>query len=110
VALHFPFATQIVDLYHAREHLANLGKAVYGPTNTQAKQWAAACSQQLDAGEVETVIRSMKRIRTREHQARKEIRKAITTFKPTRNGCATQSFADRVCLSAPALPKPAARR
>ena len=81
VALHFPCATQIVDLYHAREHLANLGKAVYGPTNAQAKQWAAVCSQQLDAGEVEAVIRSLKRIRTREHQARKEIRKAIHYFQ-----------------------------
>jgi hypothetical protein len=80
-ALHFPFATQIVDLYHAREHLANLGKAIYGPTSTRAKQWAAACSKRLDAGEIEGVIRSMRRLRTREYQARKEIRKAINYFQ-----------------------------
>jgi Uncharacterised protein family (UPF0236) len=80
-ALHFPFATQIVDLYHAREHLANLGKAIYGPTSTRAKQWSAACSKRLDAGEIEGVIRSMRRLRTREYQARKEIRKAVNYFQ-----------------------------
>jgi len=41
-AQYFPWAIEIVDLYHAREHLANLGKVVYGPTSAQAKQWAAA--------------------------------------------------------------------
>jgi hypothetical protein len=37
VAQYFPWAIEIVDLYHAREHLANLGKAVYGPTSAKAK-------------------------------------------------------------------------
>src|SRR5438034_1317230 len=45
-AQYFPWATEIVDLYHAREHLANLGKIVYGPASAQAKQWAAARSEQ----------------------------------------------------------------
>ena len=53
VAQYFPWAIEIVDLYHAREHLANLGKVVYGPTSAQAKQWAAARSGQLDDGDVE---------------------------------------------------------
>ena len=52
-AQYFPWAIEIVDLYHAREHLANLGKVVYGPTSAQAKQWAAARSEQLDDGDVE---------------------------------------------------------
>src|SRR6266699_470526 len=48
-------------IYHAREHLANLGKCIYGPTCREAKQWAAARSEQLDQGDVEAVITSMKR-------------------------------------------------
>ncbi|MGH8337973.1 MAG: ISKra4-like element ISDesp4 family transposase, partial [Gammaproteobacteria bacterium] len=36
-ALYFPWAIEIADLYHAREHLANLGKVVYGPTRAEAK-------------------------------------------------------------------------
>ena len=39
---HFPGAIQIVDLYHAREHLTDLGKLVYGATSAAAKAWAAA--------------------------------------------------------------------
>lgn len=39
---HFSGALQIVDLYHAREHLANLGKILYGPTSSESQHWAAA--------------------------------------------------------------------
>lgn len=80
-ALYFPWATEIVDLYHAREHLANLGKVVYGPTSPEAKPWAAARSEQLDAGDVEAVITSMQRLRPRQHRVREEIRKAIDYFE-----------------------------
>jgi len=77
----FPWATEIVDLYHAREHLAKLGKFVYGPTSAEAKSWAAARSEQLDAGDVEAVITSMKRLRPRQHNVREEVRKAIDYFQ-----------------------------
>jgi hypothetical protein len=77
----FPWATETVDLYHAREHLANLGKVVYGPTSTEAKQWAAARSEQLDDGDVEAVITCMKRLRPRQNNAGEEVRKAINYFE-----------------------------
>ena len=80
-AQYFPWATEIVDLYHAREHLANLGKIVYGPASTEAKQWAVARSQQLDDGNVEAVITSMKRLRPRQQNVREEVRKAIEYFQ-----------------------------
>jgi len=77
----FPWATETVDLYHAREHLANLGKLVYGPTSTAAKQWASARSEQLDDGDVEAVVTSMKRLRPRQNNAGEEVRKAIKYFQ-----------------------------
>jgi len=80
-AQYFPWATEIVDLYHAREHLANLGKAVYGPTSVQAKQWAAARYAQLDDGDVEAVVTSMKRLRPRQSNVQEEVRKAIDYFQ-----------------------------
>ena len=70
-----------MDLYHAREHLANLGKAVYGPTSAQAKQWAAARSEKLDEGDVEAVVTSMKRLRPRQSNVREEVRKAVDYFQ-----------------------------
>jgi hypothetical protein len=80
-ALHFPGAIQIVDLYHAREHLADLGKIVYGSASVQSKRWAAARSDELDEGDVEAVISSMQRLRPRQPRVRKEIRKAIDYFQ-----------------------------
>jgi hypothetical protein len=80
-AQYFPWAIQIVDLYHAREHLANLGKVVYGAIRVEAKQWASARSTQLDEGDVEAVITSMRRLRTRSHDVCEEVRKAIDYFQ-----------------------------
>jgi hypothetical protein len=84
-ALYFPWAIEIVDLYHAREHLANLGKVVYGPTSAEAKRWSAARSQQLDAGDVEAVITSMRRLRPRQDNVREEVRKAIDYFQTNKD-------------------------
>ena len=41
---HFPEAVQIVDLYHAQEHVWQVARAVYGPQTEAAAAWAkAAC-------------------------------------------------------------------
>jgi len=77
----FPGATEIVDLYHARQHLADLGKVVYGPTSGESKPWAAARCAQLDDGDVEAVITSLRRLRPRQPKVRKEVRKAIDYFQ-----------------------------
>jgi hypothetical protein len=79
-ALHFPFAIQIVDLFHAREHLADLGKAVYGPDIATAKEWAKARSNQLDDGDVEAVIAEMRLLSPQQPKAQEEVRKAIGYF------------------------------
>ena len=42
VTEYFPFAIQIVDLYHARQHLAELSKVVYGATSIETNQWSAS--------------------------------------------------------------------
>ena len=36
---YFPDAIQIVDRYHANEHLREAGKAIYGPKSDLAKEW-----------------------------------------------------------------------
>ncbi|MBI3076070.1 MAG: hypothetical protein HYY85_03630 [Deltaproteobacteria bacterium] len=78
---HFPGAIQIVDLYHAREHLADLAKLVYGPASAAAKDWAAGRREELDAGEVEQVVAAMRRLRPRRTEVREAVRKAVSYFK-----------------------------
>ncbi len=39
---HFPDAVQILDRYHAKQHLSDVAKAIYGATSDLGKQWARA--------------------------------------------------------------------
>jgi hypothetical protein len=80
-AEHFPGAIQIVDRSHAREHLAALGKLLYGPASPGAKAWAAARSTQLDAGEVEAMVAVLRRLRPRAEPVAEAVRKAIDYFQ-----------------------------
>ena len=54
-AEHFPEATQIVDLYHAREHLHDLGKLLAFMTGDTSSDWLAARSAELDAGDISAI-------------------------------------------------------
>src|SRR5437660_10413334 len=60
---HFYGAIQIVDLYHAREHVALIAQLVYGTGTIKSKEWMEARREQLDAGDVEAVIAWLPRLR-----------------------------------------------
>lgn len=49
---HFPETTQIVDLYHAREHLHDLGKLLAFMLGGHHDSWLAARSDELDDGDI----------------------------------------------------------
>ena len=53
---HFPEATQIVDLYHAREHLNDLGKLLAFMLGDDSSQWLAERSAELDAGNIPALL------------------------------------------------------
>lgn len=78
---HFPGATQIVDLYHAREHVAELGKLLYGPGSGEATRWTAARTADLDAGEIERLIATLERLRPRLAEGQEAVRKAVGYFE-----------------------------
>lgn len=77
---HFPGAVQIVDLYHARQHLGDLSKIIYGRESLKAKQWCAARLSELDQGAIEALLSSMRRLRPKAPEAREELRQAINYF------------------------------
>lgn len=43
----FPLATIILDFWHGKEHLVELGKAVFGEASTEGKEWLDARCHQL---------------------------------------------------------------
>lgn len=78
---HFPGAVEIVDLYHAREHLSELAKVIYGPGSKAARQWADARIAELDVGDVEAILAAMARLRSGNDAVKDEIRRAAGYFQ-----------------------------
>jgi hypothetical protein len=67
----FPGATQIVDRYHAKEYLSDLGKALYGPTAPRAAQWAERRKEELDTGKFPALLNAIRRQVPRSDLARR---------------------------------------
>jgi hypothetical protein len=58
--LHFPDATQIVDLYHAREHLWDLAAKLYANDSPAQKRWVMVEKDNLDDGKIEDLVVSLR--------------------------------------------------
>jgi len=54
-ATHFPQATQVVDLYHAREHLHDLARLLEFMLGDGKDDWLAARLAELDDGDIEAI-------------------------------------------------------
>jgi len=75
---HFPGALQIVDLYHARQHVAELAKAVVG---SGWKSWAEARYRELDQGKLEILLGAIRRLKSTQPDRQAAIDKAIHYFQ-----------------------------
>jgi len=56
---YFPDAIQIVDRFHAKQHLSDAAKAIWGATSAQHKPWAKARHDELDAGNIDAVLAAL---------------------------------------------------
>ena len=54
--LHFPGAIQIVDLYHAREHLWKVAALLHPHDQAAKKLWMTPMKDLLDDGDIETLV------------------------------------------------------
>jgi hypothetical protein len=59
---HFPGAVQIVDLYHARQHLWDLARKLYPNDEVRQKRWMIRQQARLDAGKIEKLVASLRSI------------------------------------------------
>jgi len=78
---HFPGAIEIVDLYHAREHLAKVAKRVYGAKGKEFQEWVSSRRDELDKGDVEAVIAAMSQLQPGDKEAQEEVRTEIEYFR-----------------------------
>jgi hypothetical protein len=51
----FPQATQILDRFHAKEHLSQVGKVIYGDSS-EGKSWIQARYDELDEGRLKSLV------------------------------------------------------
>jgi hypothetical protein len=57
---HFPGATQIVDLYHARQHLWELSGKLFSSDPRRRQRWVQQHQKKLDAGEIESLVKTLR--------------------------------------------------
>jgi hypothetical protein len=74
---HFPGAVQILDVYHARERVWEVGKAAYAGDHDKAADWAAKCCRQMGSGQLQQVIASMRHLNPAGKEAQEAVRKGI---------------------------------
>lgn len=76
---YFPAAIQIVDRFHAKEHLSGVAKVIYGATSDLGDAWAKARHDELDAGGLHKILAALAD-HSRSHidaSKRDEVRKCI---------------------------------
>jgi hypothetical protein len=66
-----PGAIQIVDLYHAKGHLCQVAKAIYGAGSDLAEQWAKQRRDELDEGKIDAVLAALRVHAAANEEARK---------------------------------------
>ncbi len=66
-----PGAIQIVDLFHAKGHLWDVAKAIYGAGSNLAEQWAKQRRDELDQGKLHAVLAALRRHAGSNEEARR---------------------------------------
>jgi hypothetical protein len=85
VAEHFPGAIEIVDLYHARQHLWTVARQLYPQEEEQQKAWMKVHQKRLlDKGKIEKLVGVLRSITTSNPFLAEKIRVEADYFE--RNG------------------------
>ena len=74
-ALHFPGAIQIVDLFHARQHLWELPRKLYPNQEAEQKDWMTIHQKMLDEGRIEELVAALRSINSANPELSEKLRK-----------------------------------
>lgn len=79
---HFPGAVQIVDLYHARQHLWDLARKLYPNDTVSQKAWIKAHQKRLlDKGKIEKLVLSLRSIESTNAEVLEKLRTESDYFE-----------------------------
>jgi hypothetical protein len=82
--LHFPGAIQIVDLYHARQHLWDVARKLYPHEEGQQRVWMKMPQKLLDRGKIEKLVGALRAINPDHAEVAEQIRTEADYFERNR--------------------------
>ena len=78
---HFPGAIQIVDLFHARQHLWDLVRKLYPNDEREQKRWIRVQKNRLDKGNIEKLVLELQSIQTSNPDVAEKLRTETEYFQ-----------------------------
>ena len=79
---HFPGAIQIVDLYHARQHLSDIARKLYPNDDCAQKKWLSLHQTRwLDKGKIEKLVASLRAIDSTNPEVSEKLRTEADYFE-----------------------------
>jgi hypothetical protein len=78
---HFPGAVQIVDLFHARQHLWELVRKLYPNDQREQKRWIRVQQNRLDKGKIERLVLALRSIDTTNPEVAEKLRTEVEYFQ-----------------------------
>jgi hypothetical protein len=82
--LHFPGAIQIVDLYHARQHLWEVARKLYPNDAGKQKAWMKMHQKLLDRGKIEKLVDALRAIKSENAEIAEKVRTEADYFERNR--------------------------
>jgi hypothetical protein len=79
--LHFPGAMQIVDLYHARQHLWNVARLLYPGDEVGQKRWISRHQPKLDDGKIGKLVGYLRSLHPASPELAETLRKEADYFQ-----------------------------
>jgi hypothetical protein len=71
---YFPGAIQIVDLFHARQHLWDLARKLYPNQEAEQRRWMMIHQHLLDEGKIEDLVAALRSLDSSNSEVREKIR------------------------------------
>jgi hypothetical protein len=83
-AHHYPGATQIVDYWHACEHIHDLARHLYGEGDLRGWRWARGHCERLKARGPTSLLRALRRMKPADAEPAEAIRRELSYFTANR--------------------------
>lgn len=78
---HFPRAIQIVDLFHARQHIWDLSAKLFTTNRSQSRPWAKMMVKKLNRGQVVSLVKDLKTLKPKNPDVAESVRVEAEYFQ-----------------------------